>query len=199
MLGSFYEKAWAFGKEASAQRFRGIRPAISTYEDPRHPSNIEKNDSGLKIVPMHLKRPDTMLLGDSVMNGRKEYRKSKNVTAPNTQSSGPHDISARPDEISLPIPLGRNTRETSDIVVASWIILAYRYQRDTFDGVSWRYQQEVSSIRQRISALEVDLPNLKSTADIINRVRDATSGINKSSDILPAATILSDAWSDNVS
>lgn len=156
MLGSFYEKAWEFGRQIDASSEcatttpRRINKAGASHRKRMHLRQSEEGVSALKSVDAS---PGTIGLPKEPL--QRESRQRQNVEFP--------------DEVGISLPEELDVATVLDRYFASWILFLHRYHKDGVDQFSW-----TTSVSNGFYALTfggLDLSSLHSVADLLNAVR----------------------------
>jgi hypothetical protein len=90
-------------------------------------------------------------------------------TSPNIETNG-HDVDTNKVQISF--PQHQSLDAVLDTVLAGWVILAQRYQRDAFHSFTWGIKNAGSEKLQCIMAGELSLSNHSTVGDVIAKVKD---------------------------
>ena len=187
MLGSFYEKAWDFERQAQAQRH------IDTPSSPEFsPSKRRRRSSSARI---HLPKDEFLQLG----NGR-----APPVGSVNSKKSGPvmedlAESSTDANEVLFRTNNEQGGEVIIEAIVASWLLLLYRYQRDTFQRFSWGVGDSEGVRLECVPIAQTDFAKVCTLADLIAAVRrtGAVEAIARNSNT--HRLILNDGSSDEVS
>jgi hypothetical protein len=179
MLGSFYEKTRDLERWALADLRQKDLAATSTYFDIDTPQPVvqrprsKTHSSCFDRCRMHLPHQNDMLQLDSggMTNGTSSlfHYHEKELTNGDTSSVLVDWDALRANEVFVPIPPG-----LVDAVIAAWVVLVHRYQRDAFHSLTWGLEGvegfgETQS--HTISASELDLLGIRTVTDLLNSVR----------------------------
>jgi hypothetical protein len=75
------------------------------------------------------------------------------------------DVS-RVNEVLISIP-----PHLVDAVIAGWVLLVHRYQRDAFHSFTWGFKRSEEEFSHTISASDLDLLNIRTVADLLQAVQ----------------------------
>lgn len=167
MLGSFYEKAWDFERQAQAQR-HFVTPPLFTSKTER----TKKQRNSFKR--MHLPKSEMLQLGGG--GGGSHYRSKSAESNGSVKHSVQHcmstsDETACADEVSTTFPKDRCRESIFESVIAGWILLVFRYQRDSFHNFTWGFEGCEKPRIQCIPTVELDLQIIRTISDLLAVVR----------------------------
>ncbi|KAH7135324.1 nonribosomal peptide synthetase 6 [Dendryphion nanum] len=172
MLGSFYEKAWDFGRESQSSTYSLIDtpPLFSTKSGRK-----AYTKSSHIFKKMHL--PQALKLDGGELSHVELNHKSNGLP---TKHDVEHDRNtigdfARDNEILVQVPSDKDRELIVDTAIASWILLVQRYQRDTFLNFTWGLEGAANSGIQIVAAQELNLTNVSTVTDLITTVHNIRS------------------------
>lgn len=131
---------------------------------------------------MHLRKSDEMLRSglplDAVTKNGEREQSSRDVASNNVAASSC-------DKMEIPIK-EQELDMVLDTLLASWILLVQRYQRDAFHRFTWGMAQSGQDV-QCIESERLELSKLETADELLPVVRDAiskeTSGLKELSGI----------------
>lgn len=166
MLGSFYEKAWDLDRQLHTD------PDSLTYPFSKKASQARK---GFRLRPkMHLRKSDeTMRCGGAVGVDETRYTNGSSTALHEHKTERP-DSTEDVNEVVLSVPYGLDLDAVSDCILASWILLVLRYQREPFQLFNWRNGLTTEDF-QSIETGPLDLPEFCTGAELLDKMRGTRS------------------------
>jgi hypothetical protein len=172
MLGSFYEKAWDFERQTTRHSYINSTPLFSQKTDPPPKQTVNKF-----FTNMHLPNGSNEMLqlggggvGSKTLAIAQEVM--KNGHEHNTNANG-EDVGR--NEILVSTPSGKSRKEIVEAIIAGWILLVHRYQRDAFHNFTWGLEGAGNAGIQSIPATELNLLNNKTISDVLEVARSTKS------------------------
>lgn len=162
MLGSFYEKAWDFERQAQAQRYIETLPLFTRK------TNLPKKH---KVFPgnMHLPHSEVLQLGSgSSHSAKKQLERNGVKVKPSVQeSTNSSGDTFESNQITASIPAELEREAVVEAIVAGWVLLVHRYQRDAFHNFTWSLEGAGNSGVQTIPSSQLELQNIFTIADLL--------------------------------
>jgi len=207
MLGSFYGKMWDLERWALADLRQEDLAATSAsfYIDTPQPAikrpRAKTHSSCFGGQKMHLPQQNDMLHlgGGGMTNGTSGLLKCSEGTyhekdlTNGVKSSVFANGSARANEVFVATP-----PDLVDAVIAGWVILAHRYQRDAFHNFTIGLEGSGETRTHTVSASELDLLRIQTVTDLLNSVRSVKPADILSRANIEPAIILNDGTTDEV-
>jgi hypothetical protein len=138
---------------------------------------------------MHLRKSD-----DTMRAGLPLHVDTKSVHQNGTQINS--DTRNR-DKVEIPIE-EQEIAMVFDTLLASWILLVQRYQRDSFQRFTWGLDQPGQDHNQCIETEQLDLSKLETAEDLLAMVRNVVS--KESSGLMESSGVFfNDGTPDEVS
>jgi hypothetical protein len=155
MLGSFYEKAWDFERQAQAQRH--IDPPIISADQPFKKRRKSASNE------MHLPKTETLQLGSS---RAASIPPLKEKTGDGVESVARKEDSTETNEVSVRMNPEQDRESIVEALIASWMILIYRYQQDTFQRFSWGTDTGEDPCLQCVPVSQTDVSKITTLSDL---------------------------------
>jgi hypothetical protein len=95
--------------------------------------------------------------------------KNSTHTSRNIETNGHH---VDTNKVQISFPKDQSLDAILDIVLAGWVILAQRYQRDAFHSFTWGIKGAGSEKAQSIMAAELSLSNQNTVGDLVAKTKD---------------------------
>lgn len=186
MLGAFYEKAWDLGRRVDAN-IQGTSGSPKARKRKQY-SNDQK---------MHLRQTDeTVQYTGAVGGGTRSSTNGhgKNQTA---RGSNPQHNVKWASEADISLSEEQSVDAVFDAILATWVLLLYRYNRDSLDQFSWSNKDQNDF--HPVSLRGLYFPGLHDVSDLLKatqnlRFKDASSDKQSSLHLL-----LRDGIDDEVS
>ncbi|KAF2449195.1 nonribosomal peptide synthetase-like protein [Karstenula rhodostoma CBS 690.94] len=166
MLGSFYEKAWEFGREIDAN----VNRTPSSLKD-----NSRKGENRRK--KMHLRKiEETVRFAEPVDTGATSAGSA--MFAGQAKFHSPTEPSVKDvNVVEIPIsPEGLEVDAVLDAYFASWILFLHRHQRDALEQFGWT--TSVNAVFSSLSAGGLYFPSLHNVVDLLGAARDLRPKFN---------------------
>ena len=114
-------------------------------------------------------RPEEQLNGKVSSINDLGQAQNSTYTSRDINTNG-HDVDTNKVQISF--PPNQSLDAVLDIVLAGWVVLAQRYQRDAFHSFTWGIKGAGSEQSQCMMAVELGLSNENAVSDLIAKVKD---------------------------
>jgi hypothetical protein len=95
--------------------------------------------------------------------------KNSTHTSRSIETNGRH---VDTNKVQISFPEGQSLDAILDIVLAGWVILAQRYQRDAFHSFTWGIKGAGSEKAQSIMSTELGLANQNTVSGLVAKIKD---------------------------
>jgi hypothetical protein len=95
--------------------------------------------------------------------------KNSTYTNRSIETNGQHGDT---NKVQISFPKDQSLDAILDIILAGWVVLAQRYQRDAFHSFTWGIKGAGSEKAQSIMSAELSLSNQTTVGDLVAKTKD---------------------------